>query len=76
MAFRRVYLPPPNRPRVAALLRELADELDPETATPPTSKPGIKKARSRPRPLTRPAGEAPSHIAAQAERILRDKGFR
>lgn len=35
----------------------------------------VQPRRSRPRALTRPAGEAPSHVAAQAARILKEKGF-
>lgn len=66
-----------NTARVAALLRELADEIEADGDVPVAAPSRMRvKKESRPRPLTRPSGEAPSVIAAQAERILREKGFR
>jgi hypothetical protein len=61
-----------NPSRVAELLRELADEFESVGET--ASKPPVK-ARRRPS-LVRPAGEAPPVVAAQATRILRERGFR
>lgn len=63
-----------NTTRVAALLRELADELEGV----PEAEPSHTRAKRvrRPRTIVRPAGEATPIISAQAERILRDKGFR
>lgn len=63
-----------NAARVAALLRELADEFDGVPDAEP-SRPRAKSVR-KPRTIVRPPGEATPIIAAQAERILRDKGFR
>lgn len=65
-----------NRARVAALFRELAEAIEEDDDVPrdAPSRPRSKKAE-RPRRLTRPAGEAPSVLAAQAARILKDKGF-
>lgn len=60
-----------NRARVAALLRELADEIEAYDAPPaPKSKP------RRSRTMTRPDGEAAPAVAGQAARILRERGFR
>lgn len=63
-----------NRARVAALLRELADEFDSEDET--VAPPAPKSKPRRRRTMTRPAGEADPAVAGQAARILRDRGFR
>lgn len=61
-----------NRARVAALLRELADAIEEDEDVRHDERP---RAKRRPRALTRPAGEATPLVAAQAARILRDRGF-
>ena len=65
-----------NRARVASLLRELADALE-ENDIPEAegSRPRAKRPARRPRALTRPDGEATPLVAAQAARLLKDRGF-
>jgi hypothetical protein len=62
--------------RIAALLRELADEIE-NSATPvPTeSRPRPRRER-KPRAIVRPAGETPPDVARLADKLLREKGFR
>lgn len=61
-----------NTARVAALLRELADELEGAPEAPKSQPRRVRKAPA----MTRPDGEAAPIVAAQAARILRDRGFR
>lgn len=67
-----------NRMRVAALLRELADEIEADGDVPAEapSRPRSKRDR-RPPTIVRPAGEArlPT-TASMAGKILRERGYR
>ena len=61
-----------NRARVAALLRELADEIEDDDAD------VVDKPRAnsrRPRGLTRPARKVSDLAAAKAARALKERGF-
>lgn len=62
--------------RIAALLRELADAFDDTDAGKEDGSPRRRASAPRQRrPITRPVGEATPAVAAQAKRILRDRGF-
>lgn len=59
-----------NRPRVAQLLRELADEIDVEEEAP-----RVRKARA-PRLPSLPAVEVDEVTRARVKAIMRQKGYR
>jgi hypothetical protein len=63
-----------NRPRVVALLRELADAIEEDVPDEAPSRTRAKRVRRAPT-LTRPAGEATPAVSGQATKILRERGF-
>jgi hypothetical protein len=71
-----------NTVRIAALLRELAEEFDATGSDDAASARGsatpiAHRAGRRPRQLVRPPDEAtPEHIRALAARSLKERGFR
>lgn len=62
-----------NPARVAALLRELADELE-GTEAPAESKPTHRRRKAPPLPIA-PSGEVDDVSRARARRLLRGKGL-
>jgi len=56
--------------RIAALLRELADEVERAVGAPPKSRPAPRRTR------TRPDTVVSQIVSAQADRVLRERGYR